>query len=139
MKIKELADLAGITPDTVRFYEKTGLLDADHVQRRDNRYRVFNHAALERIAHIKAGQAAGFTLAEIAQIVKRWERGAIDDAEQLEICRTKIASIDAQMARLLTLRSYFTVKLERLSQPLQPAITDSQTSGLTRGSATPQA
>ncbi len=65
MLISELAREVGIPIDTIRFYEKQGLLDEAHYQRAMNGYRHYGESAVQRLKLIKMGQSAGFTLNEM--------------------------------------------------------------------------
>lgn len=62
MKIKDAVRLTGTSADTLRFYEKTGLLRIE----RKNGVRVFSEKDVERIHMISQLKAAGFLLKEIA-------------------------------------------------------------------------
>lgn len=64
LDIAEVARRSGIAASTLRFYEEKGLIAS--VGRRGQR-RLFEPAAIERLALILLGQAAGFSLAEIAE------------------------------------------------------------------------
>ena len=64
--IGELARQSGVKPDTVRFYEREGLLAAP--ARTAAGYRVYDSAARDRIRFIKRAQALGFSLDEIRRI-----------------------------------------------------------------------
>lgn len=65
--IGELAKAAGVKSDTVRFYERSGLLPAP--SRTDAGYRTYNEQSLQRLRFIKKAQALGFTLDEIRRII----------------------------------------------------------------------
>lgn len=67
MRIGELAERAGTTTKTVRFYEQAGLLPAP--ERTASGYRDYNAGALDRLGFIAAAQAAGLTLAEIRDVI----------------------------------------------------------------------
>jgi len=62
MRISELAARTGLSIDTIRFYEKMGLLDNAHGTRQPNGYRDYFETAVERLELIKNGRMAGFTL-----------------------------------------------------------------------------
>jgi len=62
MKIGELASATGLSRDTLRFYEKRGLLQA---RRRDNGYRDYPPEAVQWLCYLRSAQQLGFTLAEI--------------------------------------------------------------------------
>src|SRR3982751_4089124 len=64
MRSGELAKAAGVSADTLRHYEKLGILAEP--ARRENGYRVYPAMALARVRLIQGGLAIGFTLAELA-------------------------------------------------------------------------
>jgi DNA-binding transcriptional MerR regulator len=65
--IGRLAKLAGVKPDTVRYYERVGLLPK--ADRKRSGYRVYDEAALRRLRFIKKAQVLGFSLDEIRRIL----------------------------------------------------------------------
>lgn len=67
MRIGELAARSGLTTKTLRFYEQAGVLPQP--KRRHSGYRDYDEAALGRLRFIRAGQAAGLTLAELRGII----------------------------------------------------------------------
>lgn len=67
MKIGELARLAGVNVQTVRYYERRGLLEEP--ARRASGYREYTPATLERLRFIRRAQELGFTLTEIAELL----------------------------------------------------------------------
>jgi len=68
MRIGQLASLAGATPDTLRYYERLGLLPRP--TRSNGGYRLYEHAALERIALIRKAHALGLTLREVREVLE---------------------------------------------------------------------
>ncbi|HEC11156.1 MAG TPA: heavy metal-responsive transcriptional regulator [Acidimicrobiales bacterium] len=73
MRIGELADSAGITPETVRYYEKVGLLPAP--RRTPSGYRDYSERARERLRFIRTAQSVGFSLGEIGEILALRDQG----------------------------------------------------------------
>jgi MerR family copper efflux transcriptional regulator len=67
MRIGELAERAGTTTKTLRFYEQAGLLPEP--DRTPSGYRDYDPQVLDLLAFVRAAQAAGLTLAEIREIV----------------------------------------------------------------------
>ncbi|KTF08534.1 MerR family transcriptional regulator [Pseudoalteromonas sp. 10-33] len=63
MKISELANLVGVAPSTIRYYESKGLLPKS--SRNSNGYRQYEHSSIEQIKMIKFAQSLGFSLEEI--------------------------------------------------------------------------
>lgn len=74
-RVEELAVAAGLTVDTVRFYQGRGLL---HPPQRSGRFVLYDESHIERLAQIKGLQGRGFTLAVIARIL----RGELDAADE---------------------------------------------------------
>ncbi|WP_408892046.1 MerR family transcriptional regulator [Paenibacillus taichungensis] len=94
MKIQELADLMGLTPHTIRFYEKEGLLDSRHIQREKNNYRNYSDEAIERLRLIKKFQGIGCSLAELKTILQDHDTNARTNQEVIEWILQKINEIE---------------------------------------------
>ena len=75
MRVEQLAAAAGVSVDTVRFYQSRGLLDAP---RREGRVAVYDDGHLERLGRIKELQGKGLTLATIKRLVA----GELDAADE---------------------------------------------------------
>lgn len=102
MRIGELAAQTGITRDTIRFYEKVGLVAG---RRLANGYRDFPPETVAWLHYVRTAQALGFSLAEIARHGEEL-RDAPDSAQALSaLFEDKIQVIDARMAQLAELRS----------------------------------
>ncbi|HEU4415750.1 MAG TPA: heavy metal-responsive transcriptional regulator [Candidatus Angelobacter sp.] len=69
----ELAQLAGVSRDTLRHYERKGLLPA--AQRSQNGYRHYGPQALDRVRLIRAALSIGFTVDELREILRSRDRG----------------------------------------------------------------
>jgi MerR family mercuric resistance operon transcriptional regulator len=67
MTVGTLAKQVGVKIDTIRYYERRGLLPKP--PRTDSGYRTFTHASVERLSFIKQAQALGFTLTEVKQLL----------------------------------------------------------------------
>jgi DNA-binding transcriptional MerR regulator len=102
MTIGTLATATGVTPDTLRFYEKQGLLDPP--VRADNGYRHYDAAAVARVRFVRAAQALGFTLAEIHDAVPRLRAGRFGRADIETQLHRKLAEIDAHMTQLRAMK-----------------------------------
>ena len=68
LKIGELAQHAGISRDTLRFYEKHGLITPSN--RTDSGYRLYSKSDVLRISFILSAKEVGFTLNEIHQLLE---------------------------------------------------------------------
>lgn len=113
MKIGELAALTGVTPDTLRFYEKQGLIEP--AGRTESRYRHYGDQAVNRIRFIKSAQSLGFALQDIAKLLPQLDQGQLKRSDIEVQLRAKLANIDAQISRLQTLKHEVLVTLNSLS------------------------
>jgi len=68
-----LAKATGVSPDTIRHYEKIGVLP--RASRTDSGYRVYPASALERVLVVQRALRIGFTLAELAEVLKARDAG----------------------------------------------------------------
>lgn len=102
LRIGQVAKAAGVNIETIRYYERCGLL-ADP-GRRESGYRAYPPEAVARVRFIKRGQQLGFTLREIAELLTL----RVDDTSACDQVRaqaeTKLAEIDARIADLLRIR-----------------------------------
>lgn len=73
MKIGQVADKAGVTVDTVRFYERRGVLPRP--ERTPSGYRTYTPATVERIVFARQLQQLGFTLDEVVDALHTVDRG----------------------------------------------------------------
>ncbi|MEV0094350.1 MerR family transcriptional regulator [Streptomyces sp. NPDC050738] len=102
MRIGELAAQADVSRDTIRFYEKVGLVTGDRLP---NGYRDFTPETVPWLHYIRTAQTLGFSLAEIARTGEEL-RKVPDAAEALSaLFEEKIQLIDVRMAELAALRA----------------------------------
>lgn len=103
MLIGELARRSGLTTKAIRFYEAQGLMPP--VSRTPAGYRVYAENALDRLAFVRAGQAVGFTLGELREVIAFRDRGEAPCSHVTELLENKAAEVDARIAELLHLRT----------------------------------
>jgi DNA-binding transcriptional MerR regulator len=106
MKIGQVAADADVTVDTVRFYERRGVLPPP--ERRPSGYREYTPAAVERIRMARALQQLGFTLDEIIDALRAHDAGDTSEASQLWRLEAVIDRIDAKIADLRRTRRTIT-------------------------------
>lgn len=102
MKIGELARLADVTIDTVRFYERRGVLPP--APRRPSGYREYDDAAAERIRFARQMQSVGLTLDEIIDALAAHDTGRATCASERWRLDNALDRVDARMAELKALR-----------------------------------
>ena len=102
MRIGQLAAAAGVPVDTVRYYERRGLLAAP--RRTAGGYRDYDADALRRLRALRRAQALGFTLDEAAGLLALHRDAHADAAAVRERALGKVARLDAQIAELRATR-----------------------------------
>ncbi|MGN6499331.1 MAG: MerR family transcriptional regulator [Tsuneonella sp.] len=101
LKISELAKNAGVGVETVRFYQRKGLLDTPRGAATGGRH--YGADDVRRLRYIRKAQTAGFTLAEIAELI---DLDRSDDRPRArDMARTRIAALDARIAELTDARA----------------------------------
>ena len=112
MRIGELALATSLSRDTLRFYEKRGLLRS---RRLPNGYRDYPQEAVQWLCYLRSAQALGFTLAEIEAGMPLLADPATSGGELRAALERKLADIDARIAGLAELRAGLA---QRLAEPL---------------------
>lgn len=101
MLIGELAKASGFSRDTIRYYEKIGLIEVPKGARRDNNYRDYPVEVLHVLIAIRNLKQLGFTLEEIREILVRKQIDALDHGTTVRIIEQKIVHLDTQIDKLL--------------------------------------
>lgn len=111
MLIGELVERSGLTKDTIRFYEKKGLINLDRKSRRENNYKEYSEQVLEKLMLIQKLKNMGFTLNEINTFLELWREEDASCKNLKFTLENKLTLVDEQMQKLIELKS-------RLSQSL---------------------
>ena len=118
MLIGELADAADLPSQTIRFYERKGLLPPP--ERGANGYRTYDESMLTRLHFVQTAQAAGLTLAEIRSIIDLRDDGNVPCAHVATLLHRKLADVRARIKNLAALEAGLEGVIER-SDRLDPA------------------
>ncbi len=113
MKIGQLAQLTGVSVDTLRFYEDKGLLAPQ--SRSESGYRQYAASAADQVRFIKTAQSLGFSLQEILAIVPDLRAGQLPLHTLRERMRNKLEAITQQIAALSTQRDELRHTLDSLA------------------------
>ena len=98
----ELARAAGVSTDTLRHYERKGVLQKP--RRSANGYREYPPDALERVLLVRRALAYGFTLDELARVLRARERGSAPCREVRALAAAKLSDVEARLGELTALR-----------------------------------
>ncbi len=100
MLIGEIATQSGFSKDTLRYYEKIGLIKLDKKLRGDNNYRFYDGTILDRLKTIKQLKNTGFTLNEIKSLLRKGELNMISCTTVGSIVQPKLEKIEQQILAL---------------------------------------
>ena len=102
MQIGEIAEMCNVSVQTVRFYERLGLLP--NPPRKDSGYRIYGEADLKRLLFIRQAKALGFSLQEIREILRMRARGQCPCGSVLKLAERHLYNVDRQLQQLSAFR-----------------------------------
>lgn len=98
LRIGQVAKQTGVGIETLRFYERSGLLDTP--VRTEAGYRLYGRDALMTLEFIKRAQILGFTLTEIKRIIEESSAGISPCDEVREVVRQRLAELDERLQQM---------------------------------------
>jgi DNA-binding transcriptional MerR regulator len=101
-RIGEIAAKLGLSADTLRYYEKIGLLP--RVARQDSGVRLYNDKDLSRLRFIRRAQKMDFTLAEIGALLKMRDSPQTARKAVRDLTAHKLSEVEGHLGELKTLR-----------------------------------
>jgi len=121
MNIGQLAEQAGVSADTLRYYEREGLIEPP--VRAANGYRSYREVDAQRVRFVRSAQALGFTLAEIRGILPRLNAGRMDRRAIEAHLQSKIAEIDGHIRQMQAKKRELIATFNALSCPVDQPLT----------------
>jgi DNA-binding transcriptional MerR regulator len=112
LRVAELAAAAGVSPDTIRYYEKARLLLPPSRTRAG--YRVYDQAAVDRLQFIQGSQRLGLRLRDIRDLLAIRDTGVCPCEPAEELLRRRLSELDAELTRLTALRGQMVAMLDAL-------------------------
>lgn len=103
LRTSQVAAAAGVNTQTLRYYERRGLLTEP--DRSPGGHRLYPAEAVTVLRIIKGAQRLGFTLDEVAELLEAGRHRHRTDAGLQVRARTKLAEVDARLADLRTIRA----------------------------------
>ena len=103
MKIGDLSRVSGVPSQTIRFYERRGLLSPSG--REGNGYRRYDRAAASRLDFIRSAQTAGLTIAEIASVITVRDAGEAPCAHVSTLLTAKLDDVQRRQRELAVLEA----------------------------------
>lgn len=115
LSVGQLAARAGVRTDTIRYYERAGLLPKP--RRTEGDHRRYGAADLDRLLFIRGAQRLGMRLAEIRDLLAVRDTGVCPCGPAEVVLRDHVGEIDREMVRLRALRSELTGMLAAMAGP----------------------
>ena len=112
LRVSELAAAVGAGSDTIRYYEKIGLLLRP--ERTPASYRIYDPAVVDRLQFIQGAQRLGLTLLDIKNLLAIRDTGECPCEPAETILRRRLADLEAELARLTALRDQIVAMIEAL-------------------------
>jgi MerR family copper efflux transcriptional regulator len=101
MLINELSKKTGISTHTIRFYEKSGLIEGKQDETvKSNNYFHYDDITIEKLEFINDAKSVGFTIKEIGQIINAWYNKKYTKKQKLEILEEKLKSLEQKMKEI---------------------------------------
>jgi DNA-binding transcriptional MerR regulator len=124
LSIGSVAEISGVTADTIRYYERRGLLPKP--ARTAAGYRQYSDGVLNRLSLVRNAQRFGFSLAEIAGFLRVREAGGRPCHDVRVAAQRMLEAIDTQIAELVSTRKRMQHTLRRWDRTLQRTPPDQQ-------------
>ena len=110
-KIGEVSKRSGVGIETLRFYEKSGLVDRP--SRTASGYRVYDRAILERLAFIKKAQMLGFSLDEIRELIDHKRAGESPCGHVRAKVKSRLQDLDERIRQMMLYRDELAAELKQ--------------------------
>jgi MerR family transcriptional regulator, copper efflux regulator len=102
LSIGKVAQRAGVGVETIRFYERQGLLTPP--MRKDSGYRLYPENVLGRIRFIRRAKELGFSLREIKELLQLRKNSSAPCEDVCEKAQSKIANIEGKITMLTKMK-----------------------------------
>ena len=98
----DLGRAAGVSTDTLRHYERLGILKKP--PRTQGGYRLYSPESLDRVLMVRNALASGFTLKELVEILRVRDAGGAPCRQVAQLAHEKVRQLELQIAQLIRLR-----------------------------------
>lgn len=117
MRIGEAALASGVSRDTLRHYERKGVLPP--ARRTSGGYRVYPPDTVERVALVRRALVVGFTLAELARVFRDRDRGRAPCRQVRDLVATRLGDLERRLEELTALRGDLHAMLKAWDEKLR--------------------
>ncbi len=124
MLIGELSKRSGFSRDTIRYYEKIGLIVLPKKARRENNYKDYPEETLLLLKTLKKYKELGFTLEEIRELVVLQSIKVLDISKLIKLIEIKLSGVDEEIEKLHDIKLKLNRELYSLMEEEQTKILD---------------
>jgi DNA-binding transcriptional MerR regulator len=111
-----IAKATGVSPDTIRHYERIGILRSSRTQ---SGYRVYSENTVERVLVVQRALRIGFTLAELADVLKTRDEGGVPCHHVYKMATEKLKGITADIKAMKQTQRYLKQLVDEWGPRLQ--------------------
>jgi MerR family copper efflux transcriptional regulator len=125
MNIGTVAERAGVTSKTIRYYESIGLIGP--ARRSDSGYRIYDEGDVQTLRFVQRARSLGFSVSEVAGLLALWRDRNRASSDVKALARQHVDDIDRKIAELRGMRDSLFDLMERChgdSRPACPIIDD---------------
>lgn len=113
MKIGELSEKSGLSRDTIRLYEKNGLISSSASQSKTNNYREYSEDVLLQLQFVSSGREAGISIADLRELMSAFfDSGDPSEAERVMVA--KRAELKARTQQIENVVSFLDAALAKV-------------------------
>jgi DNA-binding transcriptional MerR regulator len=110
MRSGELAQLSGVSTDTLRHYERIGVLAK--APRTQSGYRQYPPSALDRVRLVRRAISVGFTLEELARVLRIRDKGGAPCRQVRDLALSKLEEVERRLEELVLVRDHLQMLLK---------------------------
>ncbi|MBC6112898.1 MerR family transcriptional regulator [Pedobacter fastidiosus] len=121
MLIGQLVKETGLTKDTIRYYEKHGLISIGRKERRDNNYKEYSDVMKTRLFTVKRLKNFGFTLNEIADLLNLIDVNEASCGNVSHKIEEKVTLLDGKIRELISIRAVLFNSLKKCNDNCNPS------------------
>lgn len=113
MKIGELSERSGLSRDTIRLYERSGLISSSASQSETNNYREYSDDVLLQLQFVSSARAAGISIADLRELMKAFF-DSCDPSMAEDVLVAKTAELKERILQIENVIEFLGVALEKV-------------------------
>jgi DNA-binding transcriptional MerR regulator len=117
MKIGELSERSGLSRDTIRLYEKNGLISSSASQSETNNYRDYSDDVLLQLQFVSSARTAGISIADLRELMKAFF-DSCDPSMAEDVLVAKTAELKERILQIENVIAFLAAALEKVRSGL---------------------